>query len=156
MVLKDDKISENKQLRRLENQKVGDLRTCQPSYLPTFSPSCSSLSYFLIFLNIRVYPWFSLSYFPYPLSCFPYPLSCFLFSVSYFLFPVSYFLFPISYFLFPISSIVHLSSIPKAMSATRSDAPEPPSLSRMARSSRLNCLRPKGLLSILNTVSAIL
>jgi len=55
MQLEDEKVAENRKLRRLENQKVGDYRTCQPSYLPTFSPSCSSPSYFLIFQNICVY-----------------------------------------------------------------------------------------------------
>jgi hypothetical protein len=85
MQLEDEKVAEYRKLRRLENQKVGGYRTCQPSYLPTFlpavflagSPSCSSPSYHLIFLNICVY-WCSSV-------------------VSFILFPIFSFLFPISY-----------------------------------------------------------
>jgi len=56
MVLENEKGTENRKLRRLEDQKIGDSWTCQPSYLPTFSPSCSSLSNVLIFQNICGHP----------------------------------------------------------------------------------------------------
>jgi len=52
MVLEDEKVSENRKLRRLENQTVGDYRTCQPSYLPTFLLFTFLLS---CFQNICVY-----------------------------------------------------------------------------------------------------
>jgi hypothetical protein len=39
MGLEDQKVSENRRFRRLENEKVGGSEICQPSYLPTFSPS---------------------------------------------------------------------------------------------------------------------
>ena len=68
MVLEDDKVLENRKLRRLENQKVGGFKKCQPSYLPTFSPSCSSLSYFSKYLCLSVIC-------PYPLSSFLFPIS---------------------------------------------------------------------------------
>jgi len=54
-VIRNEKVAENRKLRGLENQKVGGSKTCQPSYLPTFSPSYSSPSYCLIFQNICVY-----------------------------------------------------------------------------------------------------
>ena len=82
MQLEDEKVAENRKLRRLENQKVGGSKTCQPS--------CTSPSYFLvfkIFVFIRVHPlpaialaqarragWFSLSLvtsFLFPISGYP-------------------------------------------------------------------------------------
>jgi len=85
--LANEKVSENRKLRRLENQKVGGSKTCQPSYLPTFSPPCSSPSCFLIFQNICVHPLPAIAlaqarragWFPYALSSFLFPLFYFLF-----------------------------------------------------------------------------
>jgi hypothetical protein len=39
MQLEDEKVAEYRKLRRLENQKVGGSRTCQPSHLLTFLPA---------------------------------------------------------------------------------------------------------------------
>jgi hypothetical protein len=56
---KDEKVSENRKLRSSKNQKVGGSKTCQPSCLLNFSPSCASPSYFLLFQNIPVYSYSS-------------------------------------------------------------------------------------------------
>jgi len=68
MVLEDENASENRKLRKLEDQKLGGPENCQPSYLPTFLPFPFLLSYFLkMFVVIRG--------FPYPLSSFLFPIS---------------------------------------------------------------------------------
>jgi hypothetical protein len=71
MVLEDEKISENRKLRRLENQKVGDLKTCQPSYLLTFLLLSFLLSYFSKYLCLFVF----IRGLPYPYSSFLFPTS---------------------------------------------------------------------------------
>ncbi|MBW2605445.1 MAG: hypothetical protein JRE28_14225 [Deltaproteobacteria bacterium] len=63
MQLEDEKVSENRKLRRLENQSPahraygpeGRSETLRHADLLTFPLSCSSPSYFLIFQNIYVY-----------------------------------------------------------------------------------------------------
>ena len=113
--------------------------SCQPSYLPTFSLSCPSPSYFPIFSFL-----FSLSYslfsFLYPcvpcaicpelfaFNLFPnscrllpddslFTIHCSLFTLSYFLFSLSYFLFP-----FPLSSVV--CPPPALLNAARGSPPK--------------------------------
>jgi hypothetical protein len=74
MQLEDEKVSENRKLRRLENQKVGNFKTCRLSYLPTFLFFTFLLPYFskhlCLFVFIRGFP-YSLSSFLFPISGFP-------------------------------------------------------------------------------------
>ena len=66
MVLEDEKVQENRKLRGLENQKVGDYRTCQPSHLLAL--------HFLTFLFSKYLCLFAfIRGFPYPLSSFLFP-----------------------------------------------------------------------------------
>jgi hypothetical protein len=55
MQLEDEKIIDNRKLRRLEDQKLGGPENCQPSYLLTFSPSYFS-KYLRLFMLIRGFP----------------------------------------------------------------------------------------------------
>jgi hypothetical protein len=63
MQLEDEKVAENRKLRRLENQKVGNFKTCRPSYLPTFLFFTFLLPYFskhlclFVFIRGFPYPW---------------------------------------------------------------------------------------------------
>jgi hypothetical protein len=63
MQLEEEKVAENRKLRKLENQKVGGSKTCQPSYLLTFLLFTFLLSsfskYLCLFVFIRgfPYPW---------------------------------------------------------------------------------------------------
>jgi hypothetical protein len=84
MKLEDEKVTQNRKLRRLENQKVGGSKTCQPSYLLTFLLFTFLLSYFSKYLCLFVFipcpPSLSLRRggrggFPYPHSSFLFPIS---------------------------------------------------------------------------------
>lgn len=66
MVLEDEKVSKNKKLKRIENQKVGGSKTCQPSHLLALHLLTFLFSkYLCLFVFIRG--------FPYPLSPFLFP-----------------------------------------------------------------------------------
>jgi hypothetical protein len=59
MQLEDEKVSENRKLRRLENQKVGSFKTCQPSHL--LAPHLLTFLFLKIFVFFHDYPRFPLS-----------------------------------------------------------------------------------------------
>jgi hypothetical protein len=52
MVLEDEKVTESRKLRRLEDQNLRGPEDCQPSYLLTFLPFTFLLSYFSKYLYL--------------------------------------------------------------------------------------------------------